>query len=58
MRLHDLEMNLFSKEAINGEMKIFECDHNDVEMAIDIAELSSLSLINHSILGKPQKGIP
>ncbi|MGE7913296.1 hypothetical protein [Lysinibacillus xylanilyticus] len=35
-------MNLFSKEAIHGEMKIFECDHDDVEIAIDIAELSSL----------------
>lgn len=42
MRLHDFEMNLFSKEAINGEMKIFECDHDDVEMVIDIAERSSL----------------
>jgi len=42
MRLHDFEMNLFSKEAIKGEMKVFECDHDDVEMVIDIAELSSL----------------
>ncbi len=42
MRLHDFEMSLFSKEAINGEMKIFECDHDDVQIAIDIAELSSL----------------
>ncbi|WP_456958210.1 hypothetical protein [Lysinibacillus sp. TE18511] len=23
-------------------MKVFECDHDDVEMVIDIAELSSL----------------